>query len=389
MMKYIRSLAMPAMVVGITYTLMLGGWWMWFGILAVVIGFVVLDAILPEDLSEPDFGATWLLNLTLYTVLPLLVVMDGVFIWMAGSGDPMGLGAWVQQNMGIDMFAGRAATDSWIMWIGGVLSVGLFNAVAGTNVGHELTHRTSKPLDMFLGRWMLVFSSDVSFAIEHVYGHHVNVGTMTDPATAKRGESLYPFIVRSTIGSYAHAWKMEKARLAKTGKSVWNPIHSRLMRGNLMCVVPFVGAYYIAGWAGVGLFAVVSAWAKAVLEIANYFEHYGLVRDPSTPVQPRHSWNSNKMLSSMTLFSLTRHSHHHAEAEAEFWKLQAMPDAPMLPHGYLTMILVALVPPLFKRAMVPLLNDWDSRHATPKERELAREQSIRSGMRGLRVAMQS
>lgn len=386
MMKYVRTLTMPAMLVWLTYTLMLGGWWMWFGFLTVAMGFVVLDAMLPEDLSEPDFGATWPLNFGLYLVLPLLVALNVVFIWMIGSGDPMGMGSLVQQHVGIDMFAAREATTHWFMWAGGILTVGLFNAVAGTNVGHELTHRTSRPVDMFFGRWLLVFSSDVSFAIEHVYGHHANVGTPIDPATAKRGESLYPFIVRSTIGSYAHAWKLEKDRLAKTGKSVWNPVHSRLMRGNLMCVVPFVAAYFMAGWAGVALFAAVSMWAKAVLEIANYFEHYGLVRDASTPVQPRHSWNSNKMLSSMTLFSLTRHSHHHAEAEKEFWKLRAMPDAPMLPYGYLTMILVALVPPLFKRVMTPLLNDWDARYATPQEREMARQQSIDSGMRGLKLA---
>lgn len=389
MMKYVRTLSMPALLIWLTYTLMLGGWWMWFGFLTVVLGFVVLDAVLPEDLSEPDFGATWLLNGALYMVLPILVVMNGTFIWMMGSGDALGIGSWVQQNLGIDMFAAREATDHWFMWVGGVLTVGLFNAVGGTNVGHELTHRTSNPIDMFIGRWMLVFSSDVSFSIEHVYGHHANVGTPTDPATAKRGESLYPFILRSTIGSYAHVWNLEKERLAKTGKSVWNPVHSRLMRGNFMCLVPFIAAFYLSGWAGVALFAAVSAWAKAVLEIANYFEHYGLVRDASTPVQPRHSWNSNKMLSSMTLFSLTRHSHHHAEAEKEFWKLRAMPDAPMLPHGYLTMIVASLVPPLFKRMMTPLLNDWDARYATPKERDMAREQSIHSGMRGLTLASEA
>jgi hypothetical protein len=50
------------------------------------------------------------------------------------------------------------------------------------------------------------------------------------------------------------------------------------------------------------------------------------------------------------------------------------------------MVPVALVQPLFKRLMTPALNKWDRSHATPAERELAREASLKSGMRGLRLA---
>ena len=55
--------------------------------------------------------------------------------------------------------------------------------VSGTNVGHELTHRTwSKPAQI-VGRWLLAFTCDASFSIEHVYGHHKHVATRQDPAT--------------------------------------------------------------------------------------------------------------------------------------------------------------------------------------------------------------
>jgi alkane 1-monooxygenase len=152
------------------------------------------------------------------------------------------------------------------------------------------------------------------------------------------------------------------------------------MRGNLMSLSLFVGAYFIGSWFSVGILAGVSLWGKVLLEITNFFEHYGLVRDPSKKVEIRHSWNSNKMLSSAVLFSLTRHSHHHAEPEVEFWKLKSYPEAPTLPYGYLTTILLALVPPLYERVMVPLLKDWDERFATPEERRLAEEQNRKSGI---------
>jgi hypothetical protein len=384
MMKYFRSTLMAVLVGITTYTEMVGGFWIWAVFLGVIIAFVVIDAVLPEDLSEPFYGNTAVLNFALYMVLPMLLVMDGTFVWLAApSGDPLGLGAWAGRHLGVDLFAARAATNHWLMWLGGILSLGLMTATAGTVVGHELTHRLSRPFDVFLGRWMLAFTCDVAFATEHVYGHHVTVGTADDPVTARRGESIYSVVPRAIVGAYAHALRLERARLAKRGRSVWNPIASPIMRGNLMSLALFAGAYGMSGWRGVMVLAAVGLWGKCLLEITNFFEHYGLVREPSKKVELRHSWNSNRMLSSAVLFSLTRHSHHHAEPEAEFWKLKAYPQAPTLPHGYLTTILLAMVPPLFERMMVPLLKDWDARHATPGERRLAAEQNQKSGIPAL------
>jgi alkane 1-monooxygenase len=405
---------MPLLILAATYTMMLGGWWLWTVFIGLLVAFIVVDAALPEDLTEPYFGMTFLLNLSLYSVLPLLFLLNGTLLWLTVqdgtplglgvllnsqfgidipwlsgvSNDPLGYGAFVQQWLGVDMFAARAATDHWAMWLGGILTSGLLTAAAGTVVGHELTHRLRKPFDVFMGRWMLAFTCDVAFATEHVYGHHVTVGTDEDPVTAKRGESIYSFVPRALFGAYAHAWRLERGRLASLGHSVLNPFVSPMMRGNLMSLSLFLAAYLIGGWFAVGIFAGVSLWGKVLLEITNFFEHYGLVRDPSKRVEIRHSWNSNKMLSSAVLFSLTRHSHHHAEPEAEFWTLEAYPEAPTLPYGYLTMILVALVPPLFERMMVPLLNDWDERFATPEERRIANEHNRKSGIPAL-VALAS
>lgn len=116
-----------------------------------------------------------------------------------------------------------------------------------------------------------------------------------------------------------------------------------------------------------------------MLECVNYLEHYGLVRAPGSKVEPRHSWNSNAWMSSTVLYNLTRHSDHHAEGSKPFWRLRPLPDAPMLPTGYMGMILLALVPPLFRRVMEPRLRIWDRDHATAAERELARQADLRAG----------
>jgi len=161
------------------------------------------------------------------------------------------------------------------------------------------------------------------------------------------------------------------------------------LRGNLENITLFVIAYLMAGWAGLGFWALLAFVGKQYLEITNYFEHYGLVRVPGTPVQPRHSWNSNHWASTNVLFSLARHSHHHAEGEAPYWTLNAYANAPMLPNGYLSMLLIALVPPLFKSIMVPALDEWDEKHATPAERKIAKQASLDGGMTSLKIAQAS
>ncbi|MBI5922860.1 MAG: alkane 1-monooxygenase [Betaproteobacteria bacterium] len=386
MSKYIKGWLLPVSVTLSIWAFMQGGWWLTAPFIVTVILFTVGDWVLPPDLSEPLKGQRFLLNLPLYTILPLLFIMNFTLIWLIGAGDFLGYGAWVGEHFGIDLRAARAATSHGGMWFGSALSAAIMNAYGGTVAGHELTHRTARPFDLFMGRWMLALTADTTFAIEHVYGHHVRVATSDDPATALRGESFYGFTVRSTLQGYAHAYQLERERMVKLGKSIWNPLVSPLMRGMLENILLFLAAYVIAGWAGVGLWLAVVFVGKQFLELTNYFEHYGLVREPGKPVQPRHSWNSNHWMSSNVLYSLARHSHHHAEADAPYWTLNAYPNAPMLPGGYITMVLIALYPPLFKRLMAPALIAWDRKHATPGELRLAAEANRRSGMPELMAA---
>lgn len=386
LIKFLKGWLMPSFLVLAILAFAAGGWWLWAPFVGAFAVFLAGDWLLPRDLSPAIESEGWLFDLPVYSILPLLVLFNGILLWMLGSGDAAHLGEWLRSTSGVDLFAAREATSHWAQWLGGALSAALFNALAGTVAGHELTHRTSKPVDMVIGRWLLTFTADTSFAIEHVYGHHARVATPDDPATARRGEGYYAFAWRSTIHSYVHAWQMEKARLAKFGKSVWNLPASPFMRGNLANLVPAVAAFALAGFAGLGVWIAIAFIGKELLEIQNYFAHYGLVREAGRPVQPRHSWNSTHWMSTAVLYSLARHSHHHAEADRPYWTLDAMPTAPTLPGGYLVMIPLALVPPLFKRAMTPALNEWDRSYATPAERELAREASLKSGMRGLDLA---
>nr|MCS5548626.1 fatty acid desaturase [SAR86 cluster bacterium] len=103
--------------------------------------------------------------------------------------------------------------------------------------------------------------------------------------------------------------------------------------------------------------------AKFNLEVVNYMEHYGLVRNSNHKVGPEHSWNTNKRMSTMVLFSLTRHSAHHEKPRRKYWKLDPYENGPEMPFGYLTTLLVCLIPPLWFSIMAPKLSDWDHKYA--------------------------
>lgn len=86
--------------------------------------------------------------------------------------------------------------------------------MAGVNglAGHELIHRKEK-FDKALG--MFTFSKIFysHFLLEHGSGHHRNVATPEDSATARKGETFLFFAFRSAIGGHVNTWNREENRL--------------------------------------------------------------------------------------------------------------------------------------------------------------------------------
>ncbi len=376
-MARLRFGLMTLLLVNAIWRFTWGGAWMWAP-LVISGGLVALfDALGPDEASDLSRLGAGVFNAWLFVTLPLLLVMHTVLWWLAGTGDALGLGAWLLRHGGPDLAAARAATGPW-GWLGAVLSCGFITASAGTTVGHELVHRTRQPLHQVWGRWLLSLTFDASFAIEHVYGHHARVSTFEDPASARRGEGVYGFILRSTLGQLRSAWHLEAGRLARKGRGTWTA-HNRFLRGWLFSAAWLAWAWALGGGRAVAFLVASGLWGKAILEVVNFVEHYGLIRLPGSRIEPRHSWNSNAWMSSTVLYHLTRHSDHHAEGGKPFWRLQPMPEAPSLPAGYMAMLVVALIPPWHEAVMRPRLAAWDAQHADAAERTLAEAENQRIG----------
>ena len=104
--------------------------------------------------------------------------------------------------------------------IGLYLSGGILLATNGINVAHELCHRR-KYYEKFIGKALFLPCLYMHFYIEHNFGHHVNVGTPKDGATAKYKQSVYSFWITSVSKQYVDAWKMQ-LKLLKGRKNIIN-----------------------------------------------------------------------------------------------------------------------------------------------------------------------
>src|SRR5580692_9891579 len=237
--------------------------------------------------------------------------------------------------------------------VGLALTVAMVSGIA-INTAHELGHKRAS-IERWLSRIALAQSGYGHFFIEHNRGHHVRVATPEDPASARLGESFYAFLPRTVLGSLRSAWELEQVRLRRLEKSAWSP-RNDILGAWAMTVVLY--AALIAGF-GVGVLPYLLIQAVlgfSLLEVVNYLEHYGLLRQKDDDgryerTRAEHSWNSNNVASNVLLYHLQRHSDHHANPIRRYQALRHVKDAPQLPTGYAGMIVLAVIPPLWKRTM--------------------------------------
>jgi alkane 1-monooxygenase len=244
---------------------------------------------------------------------------------------------------------------SWFGWLGLAVSVG-WTSGAGINAGHELGHKKGN-LERWLARFALAPACYGHFVVEHVRGHHRDVATPEDPASARFGESYYRFMGREIPGAFRRAWRLEQDRLAGLGRPALDPRNENLQAWSLSAI--FWGGLTLALGPAVLPFMLAQAlFAYALLSAANYVEHYGLLRERLADgryerTAPRHSWNSNHIVSNLLLYQLQRHSDHHAWPARRYQCLRHFDEAPQLPTGYFGMFVLALVPTLWRRVMDP------------------------------------
>ncbi|RYZ21700.1 MAG: alkane 1-monooxygenase [Chitinophagaceae bacterium] len=298
----------------------------------------VLELLLPadagnlsaaeEELAQRNRTYDWLL----YLVVPLQWAALVLFLFQAGQP--------------------QAASDL----LGKTAVMGLLCGTFGINVGHELGHRTGRA-EQWMAKALLLTSLYMHFFIEHNKGHHKRVATPEDPSSARYGEPVYAFWLRSIAGSLASAGHIAAADARKRGYKAFS-LRNELVRFGLIEAALLLAIGLLFGLKVLGLFCAAALLGILLLETVNYIEHYGLQRKATGEGRyeralPAHSWNSNHVIGRVMLFELSRHSDHHYLASRKYQVLRHHEGAPQLPTGYPGMMILSLLPPAWYAVMHP------------------------------------
>jgi len=373
MLKYIKYYFSIFLAFLGIFAILQGSYYPTFFLVFFSIILIVGDSLIRPDKKLQSFSYPFFLDLSIYIALPVLFILVFFVVSLFANNLPLWYISGFRDFLDIDFIQLQQSFNIFdkISIIFTTFLIGGSMSIAG---GHELAHRKKNKFDLFIGNWLLAFSFDCNFAIEHVYGHHKDVCLPEDPASAKRGDNVYIFILKGIVNEHLSGWKIELNRL-KRKKIGFFRFENKILKGYFRSIFISLLSLWLFGLIGMLVFLLISFLSKASLETINYIEHYGLVRERGKPVRMRHSWNSNHFFSSIYLYNVTRHSDHHRNTNLKFWELKPIDkDAPMLPYGYLTMLyLAAFIPYVYKKIMKKELDNWDQNYANDFERSLVKE----------------
>jgi len=339
-LKYLWALVIPAVLVTVLY---FRGYFSYGGVVVAFMAIPLFELLLKDDsrnfnLDEENKRLkNFIFDLMLYINVPILWA---ILVWCF----------FVLSNIELQTYE----------YIGIVFSMGVFLGSIGINVAHELGHRSTWYEKLF-AYLLLLPNLYMHFRIEHNRGHHLNVATKEDPASARLNESLYFFWIRSVIMSYLSAWKLESKRLKQVGKSVFS-INNEMIILQIIQLIYLLIIWYFGGYLLLFSAIFIAIVGFLMLETVNYIEHYGLERKKMENgryerVQPWHSWNSNHILGRVMLYELSRHSDHHYKASKKYQVLRHYDESPQLPFGYPMSMVISFIPPLWFYLMNPKVQE--------------------------------
>ncbi|KPM32260.1 alkane 1-monooxygenase [Croceitalea dokdonensis DOKDO 023] len=340
-LKYMFVYTIPLTVL---FAFNLEGYWT-FITLVVFFGLVpLLELLLPPDRANfdkkiaDDEKNQKVYDYILYATLPIQIGFLIYFFYIIGE-TPYGT----------------------MEYIGRITAMGFMCGVVGINVGHELGHRHTR-WEQLMGEILLLTSLNTHFLPYHNAGHHRNVATPEDSATARKNELLFVYWFRSHFGSYIEAWRLENQRLRASSRH-WFSLQNRMVVYSIANIALLVLIYSLFGTKVLIAFLGAAAFGILLLETVNYIEHYGLLRKKNeqgryAPVRHNHSWNSDHPIGRTLLFNLSRHSDHHYNGSKKYQVLKSHEKSPQMPTGYPGMMLLAVMQPLWFWVMNKKLKEF-------------------------------
>ncbi|MGB5832130.1 MAG: fatty acid desaturase [Thiohalocapsa sp.] len=326
-------------------------------------------------------GIAWLLNAMMYAQLPVFILLQLALAWRVYeyvTGVPLGsyqvLGSVELLGFATPALAVQTGITG-LQLIGATISAGIYMGL-GIMFGHEHAH--TKGPTFVLSRWMMGLSGIAHFCYAHVYNHHLELAHEDDPATCPRGRNIYLHYLLSHFGQSRFLFLMEKQRLSRRRKPFLT-YENRWIRGYMMALPTVFLFWWAGGWTGLAVMAAMWIISGFELEVLNFLEQYGLIREKGQLIEYRHSWDvGSSPVTQFGFIEIGRQGDHHDRGETHFWELEEV-GSPDTGLGYYAMFSLLLVPPMFENFIKPHLAKWDAEMASEGERRIAQRMNAKAG----------
>jgi hypothetical protein len=251
----------------------------------------------------------------------------------------------------------HSADASAANWVAYGLSLWIVS-VLGLPPAHELSHRAdvvgrtaARALSGAIGYPLLPF--------EHAM-HHASRPRSDQPEWPRLDESAWAFALRRCAWVWRTSVQFDRAMRARRQPRGWRALSSPLLQAGLAWGV-MLGLYaWIAGLAGALLFVVTSLGVMFAMALMTYVQHWGLAPgDVPTRLQGLgDAWEDNCAFQSWLTLSIAFHESHHRRPGTPYFQLQATAGSPRQPAGYVALLVLCLVPPLWQRYMGAARDTW-------------------------------
>lgn len=361
MSDYLRYYLPNLMVVAGIVGFLLGGQWVWLGFVGAIAIMIAGELLFGYEQTVRTIKHPRLIRVPLYLHVPLMFGLFAAFAWRASQG-----------------FEESGTASLVSAYAGAVLSASFLGAFANLPIIHEEFMHTRQPRLKVLSLIMGTFWGNPLAWLPHVFVHHLHAGTAKDLDTPYRGQSLYHFTWRWGIGTFQEGYRLEKERMAQSGRGAWS--WRSQVPWTIILLAGLVAAFYlVAGWVGAGLVTACLLLGNFLIVPAfSYLQHYGTIRVPGESYRPHHIIEHRTFFARAATVEIVTHTNHHVNPYVPFYELKPSDIDNKMPSAILC-FLISLVPPLWTWYARPYLRNIDLAHASPEERSLAREANRKAG----------
>jgi Fatty acid desaturase len=279
--------------------------------------------------------------------LPVLVALIGI-----------GLMTWVPWRL----FGGAAESTGYLVALGLSLWIVLLLA---TCTAHELIHRSS-PWEARLGRWLAAAGGYPLLALEHL-NHHLRPGDVSRAEWPDERESVFGFARRRLT------LVVRSAAEVALGRAGSPRARNALFETCLVTALAACAFALCLGMPGLVLYAGVAVGVTLGFQAITYLQHWGL-GSSTRRVGAVHAiaWEDSCRFQAWVTLNVGCHQAHHTNSRLPFYRLAPEPGSPRQPAGYVILLLLSLMPPLWFHLMRPALDAWrhDPWRAMPTGRRL-------------------